>query len=85
MLGVKKAIEMLTICIFIVNIQGEKESKMTSRSRSENISLGRHALTSKPPLTPRLGLCQSMSPSTDIFSNLELEVILDSHNLAKSL
>ena len=40
---------------------------MTSRSRSEDISLGRHALTSKPRLTPRLGLCQSMSPSTDIF------------------
>ena len=52
---------------FIVNIQREKESRMTSRSRSENISLGRHALTSKPRLTPRLGLCQSMSPSTDIF------------------
>ena len=52
---------------FIVNIQREKESRMTSRSRSEDISLGRHALTSKPRLTPRLGLCQSMSPSTDIF------------------
>ena len=52
---------------FIVNIQREKESRMTSRSRSEDISLGRHALTSKPWLTPRLGLCQSMSPSTDIF------------------
>ena len=45
---------------YIVNIQREKESRMTSRSRSENISLGRHALTSKPRLTPRLGLCQSM-------------------------
>ena len=52
---------------FIVNIQREKESRMTFRSRSEDISLGRHALTSKPRLTPRLGLCQSMSPSTDIF------------------
>ena len=52
---------------FIINIQREKESRITSRSRSEDISLGRHALTSKPRLTPRLGLCQSMSPSTDIF------------------
>ena len=52
---------------FIVNIQREKESRMTSRSKSEDISLGRHALTSKPRLTPRLGLCQSASPSTDIF------------------
>ena len=42
---------------FIVNIQREKESRMTSRSRSEDISRGRHALTSKPRLTPRLGLC----------------------------
>ena len=41
---------------FIVNIQREKESRMSSRSRSEDISLGRHALTSKPRLTPRLGL-----------------------------
>ena len=52
---------------FIINIQREKESRMTSRFRLEGISLGRHALTSKPQLTPRLGLCQSMSPSTDIF------------------
>ena len=52
---------------FIVNIQREKEARMTFRSKSENISLGRHALTSKPRLSPRLGLCQSMSPSTDIF------------------
>ena len=36
-------------------------------SGSEDISLGRHALTSLPRLTPRLGLSQSMSPSTDIF------------------
>ena len=43
---------------FIVNIQREKESKMLSRQ---------HALTSKPRLTPQLGLCQSMSPSTDTF------------------
>ena len=63
---------------FIVKIQREKESRMTSRSRSENISIGRQALTSKPRLTPRLGLCQSMSPRL-IFSNLELEVILDSY------
>ena len=52
---------------FIVNIQREKESRMTYCSRSENISPGRHALTSIPRLTPRLGLCQSISPSTDIF------------------
>ena len=50
---------------FILNIQWEKESRMTSRSRSEDISFGRHALPSKPRLTPRF--CQSMSPSTDIF------------------
>ena len=54
---------------FIVKIQREKESRMTSRSRSENISLGRQALTSKPRLTPRLGLCQSMLHSTDIFQS----------------
>ena len=69
---------------FIVYIQREKESRMTSRSRSENISLGQHALTSKPRLMPRLGLCLSMSPSTDN-SDLELEVILDSHNTIRSM
>ena len=69
---------------FIVNIQREKESRiLTSRSRSEDISRGRHALTSKPRLTPRLGLCQSMSPSTDM--DLELKVILDSHNTYQNL
>ena len=52
---------------FFVNIEQEKESRiLTSSSRSEDICLRRHALTSKPRLTPRLGLSQSMSPSTDI-------------------
>ena len=64
---------------FIINIQREKESRITSRSRLEDISLGRHALTFKPRLTPRSGLCQSMSPRL-ISSDLELDVILDSHN-----
>ena len=50
---------------FIVKIQREKESRMTSRSKSEDISLGRHALTSKVRIM--LGLCQSISPLTDIF------------------
>ena len=50
-----------------VNFKREKESRMPSRPRSEDISLGRHASTSQPRLTPRLGLCRSMSPSTDIF------------------
>ena len=36
-----------------VNIHREKESRKTSRSTSEDISLGRHSLTSKPRLTPR--------------------------------
>ena len=64
---------------FIVNIQREKESRMTSRSRSEEISLGRHALTSIPRLTPRLGYDKACRPRL-ISSDLELEVILDSHN-----
>ena len=64
---------------FIVDIQQEEESRMTYCSRSEDISLWQHALTSKPQLTPRLGLCKSMSPLTDIFRS-GTRVILDSHS-----
>ena len=53
---------------FIVNIQREKESR-----------IGRHALTSKPRLTPRLGLYVKACRPRLISSDLELEVILVSH------